>query len=86
MGVGGARVRYAGAVEISSSSPGSGLCCDLSLIVFGSNLLAQLTGNKGSPRPFRGCGWTLVSAGDNLKNTAEPSRAGALIRRTANVS
>lgn len=35
----------------SSSSTGGGLRCDLSLIVFGSNLLAQLTGNKGSPRP-----------------------------------
>lgn len=38
---------------ISSSSTGSGLCCDLSLIVFGSKLLAQLTGNKGPSRPFR---------------------------------
>lgn len=50
---GEASVRYAAAVEISSSSTGSGLCCDLSLIVFGSKLLAQLTGNKGSSRPFR---------------------------------
>lgn len=53
------------AVEISSSSPGSRLCCDLSLIVFGSNLLAQLNGNKSSFGPFQEGGRTLVSAGDS---------------------
>lgn len=48
------------AVEISSSSPGSGLCCDLSLIVFGSNLLARLTGSKSSfgPRGWKDSGFS----------------------------
>lgn len=77
-GGGGACVRYAGTVEISSSSLGSWLCCDLSLMVFGSNLLAQLTGNKGSPSPSpkvwmdSGFSWERFKK-KKKKNPAEPS-------------
>lgn len=73
--MGGACVRYAGTVEISSSSLGSWLCCDLSLMVFGSNLLAQLTGNKGSPSPSPKVWMDSGFSWEQFKKKIKPSRA-----------